>query len=78
MSPVYLPEGLPWTAKRKGTDRLVWYVIFNTHGDEVCNTGSVTNDEESRVRAEVLLLLSRVNGSDVVSIDGEERRIVWK
>ena len=72
------PEGLPWTAKRKGTDTLVWYVIYDCSGDEIFNTGSVYESEESRVRAEVYWMLSKVNDSKIITVDGEQVEVTWK
>lgn len=75
---LYRPNSTPWTAKRGGTERLVWYCILDTYGDEVCNTGSVLLDDEDQMLSQVLLILSKVNDTDVVTIDGKEVRVTWK
>lgn len=74
----YKPQNRPWTAKRRGTERLVWYIILDADGSEVSNSGSVLEEDESKMLAEVLLILSSVNESDIVVIDGKEVQVIWK
>lgn len=56
----------------------MWYSIFDTHGDEVCNTGSVLLEDEDQMLSQVFLILTKINDSDVVTIDGREIQVLWK
>lgn len=66
---LYGPSGLPWVAKSRRTDDLVWYVIFDSEGTEVCNTGSVGRQDESVLKSQVMLILTSVNKTSLVEVD---------
>ena len=74
----YRPSDTPWTAKRGGTERLVWYTVFNCFGDEVASMGSVLEDEEDALIAQLYLMLTAVNQSETIEIDGRQVRIEWR
>jgi hypothetical protein len=74
----YRPVNLPWTAKRKGVNNLVWYTIFDSNGDEMCGTGSELLENERGMLAQVFLILTSVNGGDTVEIDGNKIKVDWR
>ncbi len=73
----YKPNSLPWRAKRRGTESLVWYVVEDCLGEEMCNTGSMLLEDEPQARAQVMWLLAKVNGSNQVEIDLRTVLVVW-
>ncbi len=71
---------LPWKANRKGSADYVWYEIVDCEGWEVCHFGGVPTsqpDDVEEMLRQVALILTTVNRSRVITIDGKPLKIEW-
>ncbi len=75
---LYKPGQMPWTAKRQGTDRLVWYTVQDQAGHVLFQTGPVELRDEDLVRANLFLAMSLVNGNSTLTVDNEDITLEWK
>lgn len=73
-------SNLPWKAVTKGTDSYIWWEIQDSGGWEVCSFGGVIRDSEEHDQSvrEICMILTAVNGTDVIEFDGNEIRVEWR
>ena len=71
------PSDLPWRALKKGNADYTWYLIIDSAGNEIATVGGAHKMEGESLFNDVLLILTKVNESNIIQINDNKFEVEW-